>query len=548
MPDGDPIIIGQGNSASNPGNETSLSRNQVAAGTVFVARNLNAGDGIHGEASPTNLVGVGVQGSGATGVQGRGSLGVEGIGGGYGVRGSGSGPAGVGVEGSGDSAGVKGTSTSLVGIGVRGHSNVAIGVQGTTPGVLPAVSGVNSGQGHGVQGISHRGGSGVSGVSQGVGVGAGVSGFCSDRVGVRGESAIGSGVQGSSGFIGVRGTGDSFAGVLGFSSSGFGVRGDSTSGWGVLGRTEGTIPAVAGYNIGSGNGVSGFSSGSGHGVYGRSPAGEGGFFDGGITVVNGAKNFKIDHPLDPDNRYLLHTCVESSEMKNVYDGVARLDEDGAGWVELPEWFEALNGDFRYQLTAVGRSAPGLHVAEELSENRFKIAGGVEEMRVCWQVTGSRNDRWAAANPFEVEQEKHEEERGRYLEPNLYDAPEEQRVMTEPAAEALRAASTSAAGEDAVEVRRRMEAEQRSLRASGIDFARLEEMTRHQHPQLPPPQVPPPPHPSMIPPTFSIDAVRLEEEHRRQLDELRRLVEEQRREIEELRGRMKQQGEAPPEAT
>jgi hypothetical protein len=133
MPDGDPIIIGQGNSASNPGNETSLSRNQVAAGTVFVARNLNAGDGIHGEASPTNLVGVGVQGSGATGVQGRGSLGVEGIGGGYGVRGSGSGPAGVGVEGSGDSAGVKGTSTSLVGIGVRGHSNVAIGVQGTTP-------------------------------------------------------------------------------------------------------------------------------------------------------------------------------------------------------------------------------------------------------------------------------------------------------------------------------------------------------------------------------------------------------------------------------
>ena len=117
-------------------------------------------------------------------------------------------------------------------------------------------------------------------------------------------------------------------------------------------------------------------------------------------------------------------------MKNVYDGVARLDEDGTASVELPEWFEALNGDFRYQLTAVGGSAPDLHVAEEVSENRFKIAGGQEGMKVCWQVTGTRTDPWATANPFEVEQEKPEEERGRYLDPSLYDAPEEQRVMIE----------------------------------------------------------------------------------------------------------------------
>src|SRR3712207_4951923 len=118
-------------------------------------------------------------------------------------------------------------------------------------------------------------------------------------------------------------------------------------------------------------------------------------------------------------------------MKNVYDGVARLDKDGSAWVELPEWFEALNGDFRYQLTAVGGSAPGLHVAEEVSENRFKIAGGGEGRTVCWQVTGTRKDPWATANPFEVEQEKPEEQRGRYLDPSLYDAPEEQRVMIGP---------------------------------------------------------------------------------------------------------------------
>jgi hypothetical protein len=69
----------------------------------------------------------------------------------------------------------------------------------------------------------------------------------------------------------------------------------------------------------------------------------------------------------------------------------------------------------------------LHIAEEISENRFKIAGGEAEMKVCWQVTGTRKDPWAAANPFEVEQAKAREEKGRYLEPSLYDAPEEQRV-------------------------------------------------------------------------------------------------------------------------
>ena len=49
MADGDRIIIGQANTASNPGNETTLSRNASTARTVFVARNLNVGDGIHGE-------------------------------------------------------------------------------------------------------------------------------------------------------------------------------------------------------------------------------------------------------------------------------------------------------------------------------------------------------------------------------------------------------------------------------------------------------------------------------------------------------------------
>ncbi len=114
------------------------------------------------------------------------------------------------------------------------------------------------------------------------------------------------------------------------------------------------------------------------------------------------KQFKIDHPLDPENRYLTHTSVESPEMKNVYDGVVRLDENGEAVVEMPEWFEALNGDFRYQLTAIGAPAPDLYVAEEIQDNRFRIAGGSPGMKVSWQVTGIRHDPWAQENRQPVE--------------------------------------------------------------------------------------------------------------------------------------------------
>jgi hypothetical protein len=270
--------------------------------------------------------------------------------------------------------------------------------------------------------------------------GSGLGGASTNSFGVGGTSTNG---------IGVGGASTNGIGVTGFSSGFFGVRGssDSVSGIGVRGQGLGA----------NGTGVWGETNGVGFGVFGRStgPTKFAGVFDGHMVVFNGNKYFKIDHPLDPENRYLLHTCVESSEMKNVYDGVARLDEDGAAWVDLPEWFEALNGDFRYQLTAVGGASPDLHVAEEISENRFKIAGGPEGMKVCWQVTGSRKDRWAAANPFEVEQEKSEEERGRYLQPDLYDAPEEQRVMIGPIAATLGAASISPTGEETMEELRRM---------------------------------------------------------------------------------------------
>ena len=151
-----------------------------------------------------------------------------------------------------------------------------------------------------------------------------------------------------------------------------------------------------------------------------------GMFQGDVvvygTLTKSAGAFRIDHPLDPANKYLSHSFVESPDMKNVYDGVADLDGAGEAWIELPEWFEALNRDFRYQLTPLGAPGPNLYVADEISGNRFRIAGGEPGMRVSWQVTGIRHDAYADAHRIPVEEVKSPREQGRYLNPELYGAP------------------------------------------------------------------------------------------------------------------------------
>jgi len=146
---------------------------------------------------------------------------------------------------------------------------------------------------------------------------------------------------------------------------------------------------------------------------------------GGISKAGGT--FKIDHPLDPAHKVLSHSFVESPDMKNIYDGVATLDARGQAWVNLPDWFEALNNDFRYQLTAIGAPAPHLYIAQEVHRNRFKIAGGTPGGKVSWQVTGIRQDAYARKHRIKVEEEKPADEQGFYLYPDSYGQPEEKGV-------------------------------------------------------------------------------------------------------------------------
>ena len=113
-----------------------------------------------------------------------------------------------------------------------------------------------------------------------------------------------------------------------------------------------------------------------------------------------------------------HSFVESPDMKNIYDGVAVLDERGEATVVLPDWFEALNGDFRYQLTPIGAFMQ-LYVADEIADNRFKIAGGLPGKKVSWMVTGIRHDAFAEANRIKVEEFKADSDVGSYLHPQAF---------------------------------------------------------------------------------------------------------------------------------
>ena len=128
-------------------------------------------------------------------------------------------------------------------------------------------------------------------------------------------------------------------------------------------------------------------------------------FNGNVSV-NGtlskqAGSFRIDHPLDPNHKFLQHSFVESPDMMNVYNGVVKLDNRGRAEIQLPDYFQALNRDYRYQLTGIGQFAP-LYIATEIKNNRFTIAGGKPGMRVSWQVTGIRQDDYANQNRIQVE--------------------------------------------------------------------------------------------------------------------------------------------------
>jgi hypothetical protein len=224
------------------------------------------------------------------------------------------------------------------------------------------------------------------------------------------------GIDGNTGVVTVPGT--LAAGVLSASSTGSNtaVNASAANGHAICASCTSTTAAlIAVNNTGGGAGPALATIGTSSLVGAVSVTGD---MSVSGTLRAGAKQFVIDHPLDPENQVLAHASVESDERAVVYSGNVTCGPDGTATVRLPDWLEALATDFRYQLTCIGGHAD-VYIAETVRDNAFGIAGGSDGLQVSWQLTGVRQDAWARTHDLVVEDEKPPAERGFYEHPEAY---------------------------------------------------------------------------------------------------------------------------------
>lgn len=121
-------------------------------------------------------------------------------------------------------------------------------------------------------------------------------------------------------------------------------------------------------------------------------------------IAQGFKAFRIDHPELAD-KYLVHAAIESNEVLNKYSGTVTTGSDSLATVTLPDYFDNVNTDFRYQLTIIGTTFARAIVFSEISNNEFTIKTDEPNIKVSWEVTARRNDQYIIDNPFEDEPDK-----------------------------------------------------------------------------------------------------------------------------------------------
>lgn len=214
----------------------------------------------------------------------------------------------------------------------------------------------------------------------------------------------------------------STTGVAGSTSSdgGQGVSGNASSPSG---------PTFGGYfssasSTGTGSaGVATDSTGVNYGVYGETLSLTNGYgvYSKGRFAATGTKAFRIDHPLDPENKELNHYCAEGPEPLNLYRGSIVTDERGFATIQMPDYYEAINRDPTIQLTVVDETEDFVQVkvARRLIHGRFTIRTSKPKTEVYWEVQSVRNDRFVRTYGAPVEVDKPQAKRGTYLQPEFF---------------------------------------------------------------------------------------------------------------------------------
>lgn len=425
---------------------------------------IGLGDGLTG--LPSHPLGSGVVGVGyqtgvfgdsgyysQTGVYGRAAGDPFGTGRGIGVYGENTGGLGEGVYGKSSNVGVRGfgangailESNNNNGFGAVAWNTSASGANRI--GLIAIGQNLNPLTFAGTGAILYGRESGGAGWAEN-GMGTGLIGV-GNTITTASLAQNGSGVAGTGNSVGVYGKANSAA-------NGIGVIG--------LGNNLGiyNIPGNLGAGVaGTGNNIGVFghaTDSAGYGVYSSGNL----HVTGNVTAVGnllvqgdlgaaGTKNFIIDDPRDPANKYLKHASIESNEILNLYRGVSTFDNSGEAVVQLPDYYEAINKNASYQLTPIGAAMPNIYIAEEVKNGSFMIAGGVPGKKVSWTITAERNDPYIRYNS-EIRNMVVDKgaDRGRYLSPEAYGQSSDKGILDKRVSE-MQTSHGTATGKPGVDV-------------------------------------------------------------------------------------------------
>ena len=87
-------------------------------------------------------------------------------------------------------------------------------------------------------------------------------------------------------------------------------------------------------------------------------------------------------PDDENGARIILELADRLDHLRVLDGEVVLDENGEGWVELPEWFQPVGEEFVISVSSPGGFVP-VRVAEREGRHRFRIVDGRPGLPVAW---------------------------------------------------------------------------------------------------------------------------------------------------------------------
>ena len=121
-----------------------------------------------------------------------------------------------------------------------------------------------------------------------------------------------------------------------------------------------------------------------------------------IQYITTQKTFIIDHPIYPENKYLIHGCLEGPENGVYYRGKGEIINNYSTFIELPHYVNTLAYDFIIQLTPIfdGKDKKQLQTSEVNNyTNSFEVFG--ENGKFYWVVFAKRGEIMIEPNKSDI---------------------------------------------------------------------------------------------------------------------------------------------------